>query len=154
VDPDRLRPESFDYQRPLPLSKATWNPTPGLYTRYGEVAELLHQIDDRPVIMGSGDELRLTFAAAQLPPLAQGWSRSFLLFVDGWAKDADANTGFSQTVEPLPFHDMSVYPYPSSEHFPDSAFHRQYRTEYNTRPALTLIRPLRSLSAGQEEARR
>ena len=142
VHPERLQPESFDYQRPLPISKATWDPTPGLYTRYGEVGELLLEIDDRLVIMGSGDEIRLTFAAAGLPPPRQGWSRSFLLFVDGWAKDGDANTGFSQTVEPLPFHAMSVYPYPRGEQFPDTAFHRDYREKYNTRPALNLLRPL------------
>jgi hypothetical protein len=30
--------------------------------------------------------------------------------VDGWAKDGDANTAFSQTVTPLPFHAMPQYP--------------------------------------------
>jgi hypothetical protein len=30
---------------------------------------------------------------------------------DGWAKDADAHTAFGQSVEPLPFHAMSQYPY-------------------------------------------
>jgi Flp pilus assembly protein TadD len=145
VHPERLQPESFDYQRPLALSKATWNPTAGLYTRFGDVRELLLEIDDRFVIMGAGDELRLTFAAGGLPALPEGWSRNFLLFVDGWAKDGDANTGFSQTVEPLPFHGMSVYPYPSDEGYPDTPFHRQYLEQYNTRPALKLLRPLRPL---------
>ena len=45
-------------------------------------------VDDRLVIMGSGDELQLRFRAAGLPPLAAGWKRDFLLLVDGWAKDA------------------------------------------------------------------
>jgi hypothetical protein len=93
--------------------------------------------------MGSGDEVRLRFAAAALPPLPAGWRRDFLLKVDGWAKDADANTAFSQSVEPLPFHAMSRYPYPAGERFPDDALHRLYREYYNTRPALRLIRPLR-----------
>ena len=62
--------------------------------------------------------------------------------MDGWAKDGDANTAFSQSVEPLPFHGMSVYPYPASEQFPDTALHRDYRDRYNTRPALRLLRPL------------
>ena len=56
------------------------------------------------VIMGSGDEVRLRFRAAGLPALPAGWKRDFLLLVDGWAKDADANTAFSQSVQPLPFH--------------------------------------------------
>ena len=57
-------------------------------------------------------------------------------------KDADANTAFAKSVEPLPFHAMSVYPYPKTEHFPDDAAHQKYRQEYNTRPALKLLRSL------------
>jgi hypothetical protein len=94
------------------------------------------------VVMGSGDELRLLFPAASLPALKSGWRRDFLLFVDGWAKDGDANTAFSQSVEPLPFHGMSAYPYQASEHYPNTLLHRQYRDTYNTRPALRLLRPL------------
>jgi hypothetical protein len=119
-----------------------WNQTSGLYTRYGDVRELVNDLDDRFVIMGAGDELRLRFAGRGLPPLARGWRRDFLLVVDGWAKDADANTAFSQSVEPLPFHGMSRYPYPSSEHYPADAWHGAYRKEYNTRPAVRFIQPL------------
>jgi hypothetical protein len=64
------------------------------------------------------------------------------LRVEGWAKDRDANTAFSQSVDPLPFHGMSRYPYPANEHYPDDADHQRYLREYNTRPALRLIRPL------------
>lgn len=79
---------------------------------------------------------------AGLPASPRGWVRDFLLLVDGWAKDADANTAFSQNVEPLPFHGMSSYPYPSGESFPQDLTHKDYRATYNTRPALRLIRPL------------
>ena len=140
LDPARRQPESFDYQRVLATSM--WNPTPGLYTRYGEVRELLERSDDRFVIMGSGDELVLRFPVADLPNLPPGWERDFLLFFDGWAKDADSNTAFGQTVEPLPFHSMSGYPYRASEHYPNSAAHRTYLREYLQRRALRLIRPL------------
>ena len=140
IHPERKQPESFDYQTWMPLSM--WNPTPGLYTRYGDVRPLLADVDDRMVVMGSGDEVRLLFDARALPALPSGWRRDFLLKVDGWAKDADANTAFSQTVEPLPFHGMSRYPYPEGESFPDDPVHRLYREHYNTRPALRLIRPL------------
>ena len=119
-----------------------WNPTPGQYTRYGDVRTLLESADDQMVIMGSGDELRLLFPIAKLPALKPGWKRDFLLMVDGWAKDGDFNTAFSQTVEPLPFHAMRSYPYNAGEHFPDDAAHRAYRERYNTRPALRLLRPL------------
>ena len=42
-------------------------------------------------------------------------------------------TPFPDTVAPLPFHNMSKFPYPSSEHFPDDADHVRYLLEYNTR---------------------
>jgi hypothetical protein len=105
-------------------------------------------VDDRLVIMGSGDELRLLFPARNFPPLKRGWKRDYLLLVDGWAKDGDYNTAFSQSVEPLPFHAMTSYPYPPSQHFPDDAAHHEYRERYNTRPALRLIRPLADGASG------
>jgi hypothetical protein len=95
------------------------------------------------VIMGSGDELRLQFDAAKLPPLAAGWQRDFLLKVDGWAKDGDANTAFSQTVAPLPYHAMPQYPYAAPYAYPQEGEHQRYQEFYNTRAALHLIRPLR-----------
>jgi hypothetical protein len=138
IHPERKQPESFDYARVAPASM--WNPTPGLYTRYGDVRPLIEALDDRLVIMGSGDELRLRFPTGRLAPLPAGWRRDFLLFVDGWAKDGDANTAYSQSVQPLPFHGMPQYPYSGRERFPDSAMQEQY----TTRPALRLVRPLAS----------
>jgi hypothetical protein len=131
----------------MPVSM--WNPTPGRYTRYGDVRPLVKAVDDRLVIMGSGDELRLLFPARNLPPLKPGSKRDYLLLVDGWAKDGDYNTAFSQSVEPLPFHAMTSYPYPASQHFPDDVVHREYQERYNTRPALRLIRPLADGTSGR-----
>ena len=119
-----------------------WNPTPGRYTRYGDVAELLATVDDRFVVMGSGDEVSLSFDAQALPPPPAGWRRDFLLVVDGWAKDGDANTAHSQTVGPLPYHGMPQYPYDEPHAYPDTPEHRLYQEHYLTRPALRLIRPL------------
>jgi tetratricopeptide (TPR) repeat protein len=140
IDPERRQPDTYVYSQVS--SASMWNPTPGFYTRYGGVRELATDIDDRLIVMGSGDELRLRFRAGAFPPLPPGWTRDYLLKVDGWAKDRDPNTAFSSTVEPLPFHGMSIYPYPPAEHFPADPAHEQYRREYNTRPALRLIRPL------------
>jgi hypothetical protein len=92
--------------------------------------------------LGSGDEIRMRFPATAMLALPVGWTRDYLLLVDGWAKDADANTAFSQSVLPLPFHAMSRYPYPAGEHFPDDESHRAYLREYLTRPALRLLRPI------------
>jgi tetratricopeptide (TPR) repeat protein len=140
INPARKQPDTFIYSRVEPTSY--WNPTPGLYTRYGDVRELTETVDDRPVIMGSGDEMRLLFDASSAGPLPQDWTREFLLKVDGWAKDRDPNTAFSQTVGPLPFHAMSRYPYPANENFPQDDAHVRYQHDYNTRPALRLLRPL------------
>ena len=137
IDPRREQPESFEYAHWTPA--ASWNQTPGFYTRYGDVRELVGEADDRFVIMGAGDELQLRFPATGLPPLEAGQRRDFLLLVDGWAKDADANTAFSQTVGPLPFHTMSQYPYPPAEHYPDDAAHQAYQKTYNTRPAIRFL---------------
>lgn len=140
IDRERKQPEAFMYN--LVSTEAPWNPTNGYYTRYGQVTGLLETPDDRMVIMGSGDEVTMFFDAASLAPLRTGWKRDFLLLVDGWAKDADANTAFARTVEPLPFHGMSAYPYPKGEFFPEDQEHRAYTEKYNTRPALKLLRPL------------
>ena len=151
---ERRQPETFIYAAATPA--APWNSTPGLYTRYGEVGELLRQADDRYVIMASGDELRLRFDAAALPALPPGWKRDFLLLVDGWEKDQDANTAFSQSVEPLPFHAMSGYPYAAGERYPDDAAHAAYRRQYNTRPAMRLLDALaaqRGAGAGSAGSR-
>jgi hypothetical protein len=142
IHPERKQPDIFFYDHVTPAS--FWNPTPGLYTRFGRVDNLLSDVDDQLVIMGSGDEVRLQFplAAIQAPPA--GMTRDFLLKVDGWAKDRDPNTAFSSTVQPLPFHGMSRYPYPASEHFPQDAAHDSYQRNYNTRPALVLLQSLGS----------
>lgn len=133
IHPTRKQPERFSYNGATPTS--LWNPTPGLYTRYGVIDSLLSRVDDRLAVMGSGDEIRLRFAASE-PPTGQ--RRSYLLKVDGWAKDRDANTSNGQTVQPLPFHRMSGYPLAKGESHPDPAYER----EYNTRPALRLLRSL------------
>jgi Flp pilus assembly protein TadD len=142
IHPRRKQPDTFFYDHVSPAS--FWNPTPGLYTRYGPVDNLLRDVDDELVIMGSGDELRLQFPLASLPAPRAAWTRDFLLKVDGWAKDRDPNTAFSSTVQPLPFHGMSRYPYPASEHFPRDAEHDSYQRTYNTRPAAVLVQPLAS----------
>ncbi len=137
IHPQRKQPDTFFYDH---VSQASfWNPTPGLYTRFGAVDSLLRDVDDHLVIMGSGDEVRLQFPVAALQALPAGMTRDFLLKVDGWAKDRDPNTAFSSTVQPLPFHGMSQYPYPASEHFPRDAVHDSYQRTYNTRPATVLI---------------
>ena len=124
-------PHLFDYEEVT--SERQWRDMGGHYTRYGDVTPLLQHTDDMYVIMNAGDEMTVEFDTAQLPPLKPGWVRDFILFSDGWDKDADINTLFSQTVEPLPFHGLTNYPYSEAESYPNDAEHLRYRLEYNTR---------------------
>ena len=133
------KPARFDWDHLE--NEPRWNQHRGMLTRYGDVAPLLADIDDRFVILSSGDAIELRFDAATTPPKA-GMARTYLLFLDGWAKDADPNTMYSQTVEPLPFHGMSGYPYGQDEHYPDDDLHADYRAQWNTRPGRRLIESL------------
>jgi hypothetical protein len=138
--PNPHAPHLFDYQK---VTKAAqWRDLAGYYTRYGDVAPLLQEVDDMYVILNAGDEITVEFEASRLPTLKAGWVRDFILYSDGWDKDGDINTLTSQTVEPLPFHGMSSYPYPDTEHYPNDEVHRRYQLEYNTRRVEHRLPPL------------
>ena len=129
--PNAHAPHLFDYEKVT--TDAQWRDLAGYYTRYGDVNPLLQEVDDMYVILNAGDEITVEFDASRLPALKSGWVRDFILYSDGWDKDGDINTLTSQTVEPLPFHGMSAYPYPDTERYPDDEAHRQFRLKYNTR---------------------
>jgi hypothetical protein len=68
------------------------------------------------------------------PPLA-GWRRNFVLMGDGWVKDGDYNTTFSQTVLPLPAHNQPDYTRPPG-HLEDDPVYRRHAQDwqrYHTR---------------------
>lgn len=125
----RYGPHWFDYDSVS--TEPAWRPITGTYTRFGDVLPLLRGADDMYVVMASGDETTLEFAAPPPPP--PGWTRDFLLYSDGWIKDADMNTALGNTVEPLPFHAIRQYPYAPGERYPDDPARQRYRREYNTR---------------------
>ena len=83
--------------------------------------------------MNSGDELTVTFSQTDAPSLRHGWERDYLLYSDGWLKDGDLNTATGQTVGPLPFQGITVYPYDSEQKMPENDEFRIYLEEYNTR---------------------
>ncbi len=93
-------PEHYDYDRLLPA--APWNAAHGLYTRYGDVTDLVSEADVGMAVMAPGDEMALSFDAGALHPPADGLERDYFLHVTGWAKDQDPNTRSSRTVDPLP----------------------------------------------------
>ena len=123
----------YHYDRLDPYTD--WGTHAGAFTRFGQVSELLGEVDDRFVIMGHGDELTMEVPADAFPPLAEGLSRTFLFYSDGFGKDMDFHSAASLTVGPLPFHGMSRYPYPAAESYPASPEHVEYVLEYNTRRA-------------------
>ena len=129
--PDGRPPNLLDYSnvdRTMP-----WKLMKGDYTRYGEVSELVRAADDCYVIMGRGEELSLRFPADAFGPVPAGCRRSFLLKADSYCKDMDLYTAYPDTVEPLPFHAMSGYPYGAGERYPENEKTRACRARYNTR---------------------
>ena len=104
--PDAGAPEVPDYNRLL-STKQIWRDLEGYYTRHGEVGELVREIDDRYVIVASGDEMSLKFP--EQPPPPAGWVRDYIIMGDGWIKDGDYNSTHSRTVLPLPHHAQQEY---------------------------------------------
>jgi len=139
VRPDGEDPPGYDYTRVSQVSP--WKAFVGSFTRPGDVLPLLSKADDQFVIAKTGDEVALEFEA-DAKPLPQGWTRTYLLRGDGYSKEMDVNSASPDTVEPLPFHGMSRYPYPSTEQYPDTAEHRAYREQFNTRRVPRAIPPL------------
>ena len=124
-------PHLFDYDNVR--IGARFRDMVGAFTRYGPVGELLTEEDDRYVIMNAGDELTVRFEATDLPELPAGWSRDYVLYTDGWVKDADINTVRSRTVAPLPYHGMSAYPDEPVHRYPSTPQHIEYLGRYQTR---------------------
>lgn len=103
----------------------------GNYTRYGDVTPLVQGKDDMYVVMHHGDTITLNFEARKLPPLPEGWTRTFLMYAAGFGKDMDLHSAYPDTVEPLPYHGMSGYPFAGP--YPNDPTHRDYLRKYNTR---------------------
>ena len=61
--------------------------------------------------------------------------RDYFLNESTWFKDESGNWGFGFgfTVEPLPFQNMSGFPYPPTESYPNDTAHQNYLQQWNTR---------------------
>ncbi len=129
--PDGNQPMTYDYKKVSFTSP--WKVMTGRYTREGDVRELLTASDDMFVISRPGDELILSFPADKLPTLPDGWTRTFLLYADGFSKEMDINSASPDQVGPLPFHGMSRYPYSWPERYPLTPERQRYIETYNTR---------------------
>ena len=128
---DFLGPRRLEIPRyEVANTRPRWRDLVGYHTRFGDVRELLVEVDDRYVIMNAGDELSLRFAAPEKPPV--GWRRDFVLIGDGWVKDGDYNTTHSKTVGPLPSHDDSEYPASASATLDDDPVYRRFPKDWKT----------------------
>ncbi|MEM2093188.1 MAG: hypothetical protein QXE16_02770, partial [Candidatus Bathyarchaeia archaeon] len=107
----------------------------GNFTKYGDVTELVLEADDMFVIGRQGDQLQVLFPT-DLPPVSSGMKRSYFLFVSCWFK-VKGLPYLSFTVDPLPFHNMSCFPYPPTESYPYDEVHLNYLRTYNTRVTST-----------------
>ncbi len=143
VAPDGREPFGYDYRRVSFTSP--WKVMTGRYTREGDVRELLLKSDDMFVVSRPGDELSLSFKASDLPPLPAGWTRTFLLYADGFSKEMDINSASPDQLAPLPFHGMSRYPYSWPEHYPLSDERRSYIEKYNTRIVTSPVSSIESV---------
>jgi len=131
ISPDGREPFSYDYDR---VSRSSpWKVLPGRYTRTGDVRELLAAADDMFVVSRPGDEISVSFDATRLPPLPAGWTRSYLLFADGFSKEMDIHSASPDVLGPLPYHGMPAYPYAPPAAYPLTAARAAYLERYNTR---------------------
>ncbi|HKD35445.1 MAG TPA: hypothetical protein VKB78_01555, partial [Pirellulales bacterium] len=132
---NRSSPELPNYDRVVSRGQV-WRDLVGYHTRFGDVRELLEQIDDRYAMLSAGDEIALRFKAPAGPPT--GWKRDFIWVSDGWVKDGDFNTRFGGTVLPLPSHNMTSYEMPPDKLEDDPVYKKHpldwqdYHTRYVT----------------------
>jgi len=143
LTPDYNRVAANSYWRIIPR---------GWCTRFGDVYELIAESDEGLVIMNSGDELTLNFAASSLPPKPPGSVREFFLYADGWDKDSDFHVAAGDQVKPLPFHGMKDQHYTIMKRppFPSDALHEKYNTRWVEGKALrrTLAKKAESVTNG------
>jgi len=128
----KINPQANLYQEFV--SPAT---SSGNFTRYGNVTELLLNEDDEFVVGRQGDTISLQFPTDNLAPMLEGMERDYFFFVACWFKVEYANYGFGPgfgfTVDPLPFHNMSGFPYPLDKESYSFNAHLRYLQEDNTR---------------------
>jgi hypothetical protein len=85
------------------------------------------------VIFGTGEDMDLEFDAAAQPPLPKGWVRDYFFYANGYVKDMDFYEASPFTVAQMPFHEMTSYPYPASERYPDNPPSVKYELDWNDR---------------------
>lgn len=121
ISSDTKDGKGFDYDN---LSKVKQSHE-GNFTKYGDVRPLVQEVDDKLVVMDSGDEISMNFKA--LPPPAPGMTRSFIIKPWVYFKEFEL-----AKVEPMPFRkqDMTKLPHSLGEY---PAELKDYVAKWNTR---------------------
>lgn len=122
--------------REVPVSSAllsqafkTNSTSSGNFTRYGNVTDLVLTPNDEFVIIRQGDQINILFPE-ETGLVDEGMERDYFVVASVWFK-VDGLFYVDFTVDPLPFHNMTCFPYSASEEYPDG--HQNYLEEYNTR---------------------
>ena len=129
----------YDLARRVPVAER-WSEHPvllfGTPSAEPHLQEGFHReagVGGEPFLWSKGEaEITLRFDAAAAPALPDGWTRDFMIYTDGWIKDADLNTAEGWRVGPLPFHAMSEYPYGPNEEYPRPDIVQRYHTRAPT----------------------
>lgn len=114
IEQPQRRPD-YDFSQRVPFWDTRY--PKGYYTKLGDVKPLLENTDGAFVIVGPGEDVELAFDEPRRAN--EGWSRRYVFFVSGYAKDMDMYTQDSGTVGPLP--------QPPSA---DTALHNLFNTRY------------------------
>lgn len=116
----------------LNQSVSTDSNSTGNFTRYGDVTPLLREADNKFAIIRQGDQIHLKFPIIDIGPVPEGMERDYFLVASVWFKGVGLPY-MAFAVDPLPFHEMSAFPYPSNESYPYDEDHLNYLSDYNTR---------------------
>ncbi len=114
IQQPQRRPD-YDFSQRIPFWDTRY--PEGYYTVLGDVKPLLDETDGAFVVIGPGEDAELAFDTPG--KLNNGWTRRYVFFVSGYAKDMDMYTQDSGTVGPLP-------EFPSA----NRALHNTYNTRF------------------------
>lgn len=145
VTPDGKEPFVYDYS--TVSGESPWKVFPGRYTRFGDVRELLGKVDDFFVVARPGDEVALSFDAKSLPPVPDGWTRTYLLYGSGYSKEMDLNSSSPDELAPLPFAAMKSYPYDAAAGPRQTTARQRYIDRYLTRIVARPLPPIELIGA-------
>ena len=141
----KIDPQAYLYQ----AFEAGTAAATGNLTQYGNVTQLLLKEDDMFVIGRHGDAVSLQFPTGNLSAPGSGMVRDYFLYEACWFKGENGNWGFGFgfTVDPLPFQNMSGFPYLPSESYPNDTAHQNYLQQWNTRTIEASATPQKIVSS-------